>query len=81
MNNKLNFNNLSELRNKIITDFKQFAHLNSINSTKEITFGKNNKIQNIKIQYNIENFYMNDSISRSSETMARCTKDILSKVA
>jgi hypothetical protein len=42
---------------------------------------KKNKIENIKIKYNIENFYMNDSISRSSETMAKCTKDILNKAA
>ena len=45
------------------------------------SFAKNNKIENIKIKYNIENFYMNDSISRSSETMAKCTKDILNKAA
>ena len=52
-----------------------------MNSIGEITFAKNNKIENIKIKYNIENFYMNDSISRSSETMAKCTKDILNKAA
>tara|TARA_B100000674_G_C37339294_1_gene688956 strand:- start:154 stop:582 length:429 start_codon:yes stop_codon:yes gene_type:complete len=79
--NKLNFNNLSELRKEIILNFRQFAHLNEINPIKKISFGKNHKIKNIEINYNIENFYMNDSISRSSETMALCTKDILSKVA
>ena len=81
INKKLNFNNLSELRKEIISSFSQFAHLNEINPVKKISFGKNHKIKNIKINYNIENFYMNDSISRSSETMALCTKDILSKVA
>ena len=29
--------------------------------------------------YNIDNFYMNDSISRASETMAKCTNEILHK--
>ncbi len=78
---KLNFNNLSELRKEIISNFSQMANLNEIDPIKGISFGKNHIIKNIKINYNIENFYMNDSISRSSETMALCTKDILSKVA
>ena len=78
---KLNFNNLSELRKEIISNFSQMANLNEIDPIKGISFGKNHIIKNIKFNYNIENFYMNDSISRSSETMALCTKDILSKVA
>ena len=77
----LNFNNLGELRNELTSTYGQFAFLNEVNSIGEITFAKNNKIENIKIKYNIENFYMNDSISRSSETMAKCTKDILNKAA
>ena len=81
INDKLNFNNLSELRKEIIYNYKQLAHLNEIDPIKKISFGKSHRIKNIKIKYNIENFYMNDSISRSSETMALCTKDILSKVA
>ena len=32
-------------------------------------------------KYNISNFYMTDSISRASSTMAICTKEILNKVA
>ena len=79
--NKLKFNNLSELRNEIITNYKNLAHLNEIDPVKKISFGKTHNIKNIKIKFNIENFYMNDSISRSSETMALCTKEILSKVA
>ncbi len=81
INKKLNFNNLSELRNEIISEFSQMAHLNQIYPIKKISFGKTKKIKNIKVSYNIKNFYMNDSISRSSETMALCTKDILRKVA
>ena len=77
----LNFNNLGELRNELTSTYGQFALLNEVNSIGEIPFAKNNKIENIKIKYNIENFYMNDSISRSSETMAKCTKDILNKAA
>ena len=75
------FNNLQELRDELIKNNFQFSHINETNSKKEILFAKVNKIDDIKIHYNIKNFYMNDSISRSSETMALCTKDILNKVA
>ena len=81
INQKLKFNNLSELRKEITKNYNQFSYLNELNPKKEITCAKNNKIKNIKIKYNIENFYMNDSISRSSETMALCTKDILNNKA
>ena len=77
----LKFNNLAELRNELTKNFEQFSHLNKINNVNEINFAKENKIEDIKINYNIENFYMNDSISRSSETMALCTKDILNNAA
>ena len=57
----------------------------SINALKYKVYELNKngsiKINDIKIKYNIGNFYMNDSISRSSETMALCTKEILNKAA
>ena len=81
INHQLKFNNLSELRNEITKNFNQFTSINELKPNKNITFAKVNKIDDIKIQYNINNFYMNDSISRSSETMALCTKDILNKAA
>ena len=81
INHQLKFNNLSELRDEITKNFNQFTSLNELKPNKNITFAKVNKIDDIKIQYNINNFYMNDSISRSSETMALCTKDILNKAA
>ncbi|MDC3178188.1 NADH-quinone oxidoreductase subunit NuoG [Pelagibacteraceae bacterium] len=81
INHQLKFNNLSELRDEITKNFNQFTSINELKPNKNITFAKVNKIDDIKIQYNINNFYMNDSISRSSETMALCTKDILNKAA
>ena len=81
INHQLKFNNLSELRDEITKNFNQFTSINELEPNKNITFAKVNKIDDIKIQYNINNFYMNDSISRSSETMALCTKDILNKAA
>ena len=44
-----------------------------------IPFAPNWVIAEHTIAYNISNFYMNDSISRSSETMANCTNEILNK--
>ena len=81
INHQLKFNNLRELRDEITKNFNQFTSINELKPNKNITFAKVNKIDDIKIQYNINNFYMNDSISRSSETMALCTKDILNKAA
>ena len=81
LSQKLEFNNINELRNEITAEYNQFSILNNINPIKEITCHKNHKLNDIKIKYNIGNFYMNDSISRSSETMALCTKEILNKAA
>ena len=47
----------------------------------KISFGSKDSIKDKDINYNIENFYMTDAISRASETMAICTKEILNKVS
>ena len=44
-------------------------------------FGSNKIIESRIVDYNIKNFYMTDSISRSSITMSNCSKEILNKVA
>ena len=62
-------------------DCNQFANLYNFNSKSEIDFGNKKIIKDRIINYNIKNFYMNDSISRSSETMAKCSKEILEEVA
>jgi hypothetical protein len=46
----------------------------------EINFGSQEVINEKEINYNIKNFYMTDVISKSSETMAKCTKEILTKI-
>ena len=40
-----------------------------------------NKIKRRLFDYNIKNFYMTDVISRSSITMANCSREILNKIA
>ena len=47
---------------------------------KSINLKTSKEIVSKNIEFNISNFYMTDSISRASETMAKCTKEILNKV-
>ena len=46
---------------------------------KTLNFGLSEDLKSKKINYNISNFYMTDPISRSSETMAKCSIEILNK--
>jgi len=78
---KLIFNNLNELRQEIITKFHFLKEINLLPRLLLSNFGLPNKIENRDLEYNIKNFYMTDSISRSSVTMAKCSKEILGKLA
>ena len=75
--NILKFNNLRELREKLLLEHPMFSKLFEKPSGNKISFGSKDLIKDKDINYNIENFYMTDSISRASETMANCTKEIL----
>ena len=75
------FNNLSDVRHSLINSNQQFRELLELPKRSGITFASKSEIKNYEFSYNIKNFYMNDSISRASETMAKCSKDILKKVA
>jgi len=77
----LKFNNLQQLRDKLLIKHPLFSKLFSKPSINKITFGSNYNIKEREIEYNIKNFYMTDSISRSSETMANCIKQITNKIA
>ena len=77
----LKFNNLEDLRKEIINNFSFLKELNVLPIKNKIQFNSSIKIKDRAINYNISNFYMTDSISRSSSTMANCTKEILNKVA
>ena len=80
INKNLNFNNLEELRIEIINNFIIFKELNILPHFKSINLKTSKEIVSKNIEFNISNFYMTDSISRASETMAKCTKEILNKV-
>ena len=80
-NNHLKFNNLRELRKEIIDNFPFLKELNILPKQDKINFGPSVEIKEKVIDYNISNFYMTDSISRASLTMASCTKEILNKLS
>ena len=81
INKDLKFSNIEELRLEIINDYEVFKELNTLPQIKNLDFNFEEKIKSRNLQFNINNFYMTDSISRASETMAKCTKEILNKVA
>ena len=81
INQHLKFNNLEELRLEIINNFEIFKQLNILPNFKKSNFQISQQIESKNIELNINNFYMTDSISRASETMAKCTKEILNRVA
>ncbi|MDA9620864.1 NADH-quinone oxidoreductase subunit NuoG [Pelagibacteraceae bacterium] len=79
LNCDIQFNNLNDVRKKLINENKNFLALLEINNSSNLSFSSKQEIKNKNLSYNINNFYMNDSISRASETMANCTHEILHK--
>jgi NADH-quinone oxidoreductase subunit G len=75
----IKFNNLQDVRKKLVDDNKNFLELLEIHNSSNLSFASKETIKEHNISFNIANFYMNDSISRSSETMAKCTNEILDK--
>ena len=76
--NFLKFNNIQDLRNELIIEYPIFSELFTLPKiNNSFKFDEPGKIASRELNYNINNFYMNDVISRSSETMAKCTKEIL----
>ena len=79
LNCDIQFNNLNDVRKKLINENNNFLAILEINNSSTLSFSSKEQIKNQNLSYNINNFYMNDSISRSSETMANCTHEILNK--
>ena len=77
----INYNNLKDVRKSIVDHNKKFIEIFNLHKSSNLSFASKVTLDDYKIIYNINNFYMNDSISRSSETMAKCTNEILNKVS
>ena len=71
----------SVIYNKTRPVFSYFREINKLSSISKLHFGSSKKIKSRVFEYNIKNFYMTDVISRSSITMANCSREILNKIA
>jgi len=74
---KTSYETLSDIREGMVKIAPSFANIDEIASAKWEEFGKKGKILKAPIEETIENFYMTCPISRSSKTMAQCSKDLL----
>ena len=78
-NTNIKFDNLTNLRKEIVSKLNFLQQLNVLPLVTNTKIFSSDEVKNRIIKFNILNFYMTDSISRASETMANCTKEILNK--
>jgi NADH-quinone oxidoreductase subunit G len=72
----LPFDNLAQLRSRLIAANPVFAGVDRIKPAAWGPFGKAGAVNDTAFVSPIDNFYMTDPISRASQTMARCTAEI-----
>ena len=75
INNKLPFDNLDNLRNKLYEEFPHLSHIDEIKKSRWSKFGVKGKIKDIEFKSTIKSFYETCTISRTSETMALCKQN------
>ncbi|MEK6734064.1 MAG: NADH-quinone oxidoreductase subunit NuoG, partial [Pseudomonadota bacterium] len=71
LNIKLDFDDLTSLRENIVKAFPHFANLDSISKSPFIIDNRDFKCTTEIIEYNDFNYYLTDPICRSSVTMAK----------
>jgi len=71
---KLPYDTLGQLRQRLIEVNPVFAHVDEIAPSAWGEFGGAGKGTGEAFAYPIENYYMTDTISRASPTMAACTE-------
>lgn len=76
----LPYNSLSDLRKLMSKQIPHLSKIDFVSPSKWSTFGTVGDITNSPIKNYESNFYLTNSICRSSKTMANCTKDF-SKLA
>lgn len=70
----LPYNTLAQLRARLVAEFAQFGKIGQTLQASWTSFGKEGQVRNHPFHSPIDNFYMTNSISRSSKTMAACTE-------
>jgi NADH-quinone oxidoreductase subunit G len=73
----LPFDNLSQLRQKLVQAHPIFAKLDCIEPAPWNVFGRDGVLDALPLVSPIKNFYHTDVISRASPTMAKCVDEIL----
>ena len=74
----LPYNTLFELRARLVRDYPAFGQIDGIVPAKWEMFGQAGSIRKHPFHSPIDNFYMTNSITRSSPTMAKCTQAFVS---
>ncbi len=74
---RLPYDNLGALRQKLIAANPGFAAVDQIVAAAWEPFGAEGPIDPAPFTLPIDNYYMTDPISRASETMARCSEELL----
>ncbi len=74
---RLPYDNLGELCQKLISVNPVFAAVDQIGAASWGPFGTEGPLDPAPFTLPIDNYYMTDPISRASETMARCSEELL----
>jgi NADH-quinone oxidoreductase subunit G len=75
----LAYNTLAQLRARLVGEFAQFAKIGQVTPALWGKFGTKGDVRKHPFHSPIDNFYMTNSISRSSKTMADCTKTFVNQ--
>ncbi|MEB3702309.1 NADH-quinone oxidoreductase subunit G [Candidatus Bealeia paramacronuclearis] len=75
----LPYNTLEEIRARMVEINPLFEEVDVLQRAPWTSFGKSGILEDSSFKESIENFYMTDSISRHSVTMAECTRQILGR--
>ena len=77
LNHPLPFDTLDELRENLRNSYPSMLALNSLTASKWDGFEPNEgKVDPAPLTNIVSNFYMTNSITRASETMAQCTEEL-----
>ncbi len=75
----LPYNTLEEVRARLVDNNPLFDELDRVQRAPWAEFGREGDLSSDPFKPIIKNFYMTDSISRHSLTMAKCTQEILGR--
>ena len=81
LGHKLPYDNLAQLRQRLIEVNSRFAHVDEVVPAEWTAFGAAGPTGAGPFVYPITNYYMTDPVSRSSPTMAACTESLRATVS